>query len=602
MATGSDLLTHETVQPGDKPLVPVWDLPWLLEEERGRRNGKLFDEKERREPKDGFVNLAERGGRSSRAADDLRELAEARLSSERLSIFKYYLNGFERRAREEKLPRREIEETLRQVTRVLNSIDDVPLTREQKELVAEQILKNAAAPMSSVAQGEHDSCGAAVMEVLTYLAAPSVAATIVADACLQGNYERRRLSFTVDPAPHDTSRLPKHYQGQRNHASELFQVAVTNLALRLRPGWANQNGLISYQQQERRIGSLTTGEVIIDRSTDPPRTTKFPGLYVSDLINLHNELIGKGGDHVMLYYAPRDGARREREGAFNSEKGLAEKLLENKRKGRLPAVIFVHSGNDPLWSESPVNQNGGRGSWHFMSVTDISEGPPPVVAVDSTWWGKADHGMNAPMPLRELFIASLSPEEAERELRAEVERDARESKIDTAKQIALLRQEWLNRKISDLQYEEGLKELVMFANLRWGQEQSQSKLNETERNRSLDKIMNATDRLTYDQKMRMLSLVKNQKLIGEREYDEAISATAIEMSENRLNAMMSGELEVIGQEQFERGSAQLQQQLLELPIERRQFVLDNIKRGRLLDESGFFAKQAKDRRQRRQVK
>lgn len=601
MAPGFDWTNGDTPQPAQtwQPF-QGFDIPYPLPPPGRPRNigrhAPLLDDKD-------FLDFEPRLDSGNHTREQITELAEARMESDRLSIFKFYLSQFETRARRDGLSQNEIDETYKQIGRVLNSHEMVPLTLGQKIIVAEQILRNAAVP-PSISQGDHNSCGGAVMEFICYLKKPSLAARMVADVALNGRLDTGSMSFDLDPQPHDSSRIRDPRYGQRNHASEIFQSAVINIALRKRDDDAARNGLITYRQTERRLGSLNSGEVLEDRSTFPPRITPFKGLYVSDVVNIHEHLFGGDSDYAVLWFSEKGKARDGAGETYGSEQEFEAKLAQLKRNNRLPVVILVHSGNDPLWTESPVNQNGARGSWHYITITDYQEGrngAPPVVLADSTWWAHADHDSRDPLSLKEAFQAALPPAEAENAIRAEVEENRRAGKIDHAREIVLLRQEWMNGKLTDHQFEDSLAELVLFANHRWSESEKTGSLDRAERERSIDKLMHAVDRLPYEQKFRMLRLLNRQSLLSDVDYDRAIAATGIEMSDNRFNAMLSGELAMIGDHVFTNGNDQLNKLLAELPGWRREQVMQMLKAKRIADESGFFPRQAKERRERRQV-
>ncbi len=124
-----------------------------------------------------------------------------------------------------------------------------------------------------------------------------------------------------------------------------------------------------------------------------------------------------------------------------------------------------HSGSDPLWQDAPNNADGGRGGGHFINVTDILPGRPPKVEIDSTWWRRADHTKNTgkALNLSDLYMASLEPKDAEAKLREQVATDVAAGKTDTARLVALARQEWVNGKIDTDGLESSLRELMLFA-------------------------------------------------------------------------------------------------------------------------------------------
>jgi hypothetical protein len=522
-----------------------------------------------------------------------------RLDSARRDRFYRRMEEFETRARKEYMPAAQIEATYAQIRRLIEG-RSASLTEEQCINIAEQTISMAADP-TSIDQGVHDTCGAAVVEVRTYMRHPEKAIQLVADAALNGEVlTKSGRALPIDTTPHDTSKLDFPKPGQRSHASELFQVAAINLALNARPG--TQEGAVAYRQSDRRPETINLGEKVIDNSVFPPTEKKFEGLYVSDVLLMNKLITGEDEPELVLWRSPEQKARAFGE-PFTTEIELEKALLEAKQNGKLPAILYVYSGSDPLWQDAPNNADGGRGGWHFINVTDIHPGRPPKVEIDSTWWRRADHTKNLgkSLSLSELFLSTLDPRDAETQLRQQVAAAAKAGTPDTARQVALARQEWVNGKIDTDGLESSLRELLLFADLRWKNELKAGKLDVYEQRRTLSKTMEAVDRLPYANKLRMLESLKNRGVIDEREYNSAIVATANEMSEQRMMMTFAGELDAQAELGFRRAQDELDKRLSAMSAEVKRDVNEQLKRGQNTDNSGFFATRAKERRDRRKL-
>ncbi|HEY9787536.1 MAG TPA: hypothetical protein V6D17_19265 [Candidatus Obscuribacterales bacterium] len=528
----------------------------------------------------------------------LQELAESRLETEALAGFKTAMLAFEKRATEAGLPPSEIDATYVQIERLLSAREEAALGVAERARLSAQILHLAASPMH-VNQGDHNTCGSAILEVKAYWRRPSVAAKLVADVALTGHFQTGNgLTIEVDPSPHGTSKQERQADGQRSHASEIFQTAVIQLALRTRESEANKEGLVVYKQVEPAHAN-DSGERVVDYSTDPPRETVFEGLYVPDVIRANDILFGTKGDATVLWYSPRRFAWQESSNTFNDEQDLLNKLRELKRANQLPVALYVHRGIDPLWTESPTSANGGRGGYHFITVTDVSSTPPPEVAVDSTWWLKADHPSDRPMDLRDLFFTTLPPKEAERRLRQEVMANNTRGKPDAAKEVALIRLEWANGTASNEQLLDALREIVLVSSARWHRERQAETVDEREYQAAVEKILHAVDRLPYGDKLRMLKVLNGQRMMSAKDYDSAIAVTMIEMEQQRKMSLVHGDPTPAQEKQFESGDGELNKSLAELEPERQAAIRDQIRRQRLNDDSGFFAGRFLERRNRR---
>lgn len=509
------------------------------------------------------------------------------------------ITAFEKRARSSKLSAQQVESTFGQVRRIMEIRSD-NLTKKQLLNIAQQVMAMAADPLS-IDQGVHDTCGAAVVQVRAFMRHPEKAAGLIADVISTGKvFTPKGLGVPIDLTPHDTSKLDSPKPGQRSHASEIFQVAAVNMALNNRAEVLE--GSLSYKQNDRRPETIDTGERVIDRSVFPPRDSKFAGLFVSDVLSMNKLVTGEDDPDLVLWHAKdKTGARFGR--PFTSEADLQEALFEAKRDGRLPAVLYVYSGNEPLWQDAPNNADGGRGSWHFINVTDIQPGSPPKVEFDSTWIRRADHvsPSGKALSLSDLYLATLSPRQAESALKQRVDGDRKAGKNDTANQVALARQQWINNSITTDGYEQSLKELMLHSGFRWRNDAKTGKLDTDEKERSASKLMEAVDRLPYANKMRTLESLKNSGIIEEKEYNSALVATANEMAEHRMMKNFAGELSDEDEARFKTAADEFSKQVKARPAADRRDIEEQVKRGQNADSSGFFASRASERRQRRKL-
>lgn len=534
--------------------------------------------------------LAERG-KLAAAIEQLDPSRRERLSNR--------LEALDTRARATGLSREQLEATYGQIRRLIEN-RAATLTDEQRLNIAEQVLSMAADP-TSIDQGVHDTCGAAVIEVRSYIRHPEKAAKLVADAALNGEVlTRNGVALPIDTAPHDTSKLDLPKSGQRSHASELFQVAAINLVLN--DGIGEKEGKIAFRQNDRRPEAIDMGEIVLDFSVHPPAEKKFTGLFVSDILRMNKLVTGDDEPELVLWKARALGGRQYGK-PFTNETEMENALREAKSNGKLPAVIYVYSGNDPLWQDAPNNNDGGRGDGHYINVTDVHPGEPTTVEIDSTWWRRADYlkSTGKSMKLCDLYMSSLTPKEAEAQLRQQIAADVADGRIDTSRQIALARQEWVNGKIDTEGLESSLRELLLYADMRWQAERKVGNLNVDEQRRALTKAMEAVDRLPYANKVRMLETLKNKGVIDDREYVSALVATANEMSEQRMMTTFAGEYDPKMELGYRRAQDELSRRFEALSPEVRRSVEEQLRRGQNSTSTGFFASRAKERRERRKL-
>jgi hypothetical protein len=225
------------------------------------------------------------------AKEKLTKHAEEKFKDDpaKLKQFKENMRLFEERAGRDNLSPTEIAKTYKQIDRLLEAKGDKPLRAEQRKDLAEQIMRQAADP-TTIDQGRHKTCNMATVESRMYTRNPSDAARLVADVALTGQYVSSYGSkVRVNPGAHDESRNRNTLDGQRSHASEIFQVTAVNLHIDQENRKTNPPGQLRYEQHPTVPGSGDTGERIIDYGSKPPKVLDtHPRIYTSNLGNLRD--------------------------------------------------------------------------------------------------------------------------------------------------------------------------------------------------------------------------------------------------------------------------------------------------------------------------
>ncbi|MBC7999224.1 MAG: hypothetical protein IAF58_14840, partial [Leptolyngbya sp.] len=447
-------------------------------------------------------------------------------------------------------------------------------------------------------QGEHGTCGAAVVEVRTYWRSPEKAAKLVADAALTGEVMTPRgVSLPIDVQPHDTSKKTEMKNGQRSHASELFQVAAINLALNTAPGMVP--GSIAYRQMNKPKEGSSSGEVVIDYSQHPPVEKNFGGLQVDQVLRINHIVSGRADKDIVLWRADKHDPR-EIGKVFTDETELEKAIVSAKKNGSLPVILFVHTGNEPLWKDSPINIDGGKGAWHFINITDIDNGLPRRVSVDSTWWKNADHGKEGEegITISDLYVASLSPKEAEKAL-SKREQQRFDAVSNTGKDISLVRQKWVAGLINSDQLEKSLGELAENSKTRWNKEAIAGIGDRNEQVKSIKTLMEAVDRLPSENKIRLLDKLCDQGYLRLDEYQAGLIASAIELNAQKKVMVADGDFNSKAEEAFIKAEKQYLTQLNALTEAQKNAVITAVKNRHMPDDSSFFVKRTRDREARR---
>ena len=376
----------------------------------------------------------------------LSDWADHNLKEPKLSEFKKNMDSFEARAKSDKLDPDEVIKTYKQVERLNAATGDKPLSETQRHNLSGEIMHQAAEP-TSIDQGNHNTCSAATVEVRTYTRTPSDAARLVTDVALTGEYRAPDgTHIRTDPRPHDESKSGTNIDGQRSHASEIFEVTAINLH------YAKENAKngtkIHYEQVTPTKGDLgDTGERLTDYSKNPPQPLKIDGEkvdppHVDDnaVTQMSNIITGKNEKDVQIEQGGNVNGDTKGMVIVNSEAELKQQLKDAKDHNRLPMIVKVNTFSEPFNSDSFGAGAGGDAGSHVVTITDYDE-KTGKVTVDNQWGKKNDHGKDDPLSTHELYIAMQKPEDAEKTIAADVKYNHEHGISDPVKEIELKRYE-----------------------------------------------------------------------------------------------------------------------------------------------------------------
>ncbi|MCA9815040.1 MAG: LysM peptidoglycan-binding domain-containing protein, partial [Cyanobacteria bacterium HKST-UBA01] len=207
----------------------------------------------------------------SDAKKKLLEEAEAKFGDEpeKFEDFKKDMETFEARKERDGITDGDIDNTYKEVTRLLEAEGDTPINQEQREKLAQQIMFQAANP-NQIDQGTNNTCNMNTVEVKTYTKQPAAAAKLVVDVATTGKYTTTDgVTVEIDPTPHGQSKNEVKFDGARSHASEIFQVTGVNLHLNIENNKTTPPGQLRYEQHDPVPGVRGGGEKLMDYSTTP---------------------------------------------------------------------------------------------------------------------------------------------------------------------------------------------------------------------------------------------------------------------------------------------------------------------------------------------
>jgi len=351
----------------------------------------------------------------------LDELAEGQITDpEMLARFQNDARDFEERAAMKALSKDEIAETYKQVGRLLDSPGEQPIAQADRIRLAQEVMHLAAHP-TECDQGDHKTCNVTTVESRTYTRNPAAAAKLVADVATTGQFKTADGSIINI----DANSLQKDFEAgkaiqekdDRNYASQIFQVTAVNIHWQRqdkrpydRPGVLTRIGMelgltdgnevakgsIRYEQRPPVPGMTPpdTGERLVDYSRNPPQVVvdgqgtpvQRPNLYPDAITEISNQITGKNEKDMVIVNKALSANSAVNVG---SEKDLQDALAKAKVEGRMPIIIYVHTSNEPFFSDSGEGAAGGSGGWHVVNITDY-DAANALVSVDNEWGESAD--------------------------------------------------------------------------------------------------------------------------------------------------------------------------------------------------------------------
>ncbi len=445
----NDKVGHEPATPNEKliaerqRIADAADMKIANPEERARFHKDMHDFEDR---------IKQRAAEEKKRADD--DLQKNLITPERATELK---------AEAEANALKQMSETYKHTSRILEASDNpkVPLKEKDRTAIAEQIIHQAANP-TSVDQGYHNTCNVTTIESKLYTIEPSRVAETVADVATTGKHRIAGpppADVEIDPGsikPDKEARNNPPKDGQRSHASQIFEVTAVNAHYERINQASTPPGKIRYEQHE--AGKVPdTGERLMDYSKNPPKRIQSkqddgklidsPDLTSDDLYWLEQQFRSGSPENRYLSNDPSDHHSTQ----IKSEQELNDELARLKKLGMLPVTISVHTDNYPFHSDGG-EAAGGKGDWHVVTITDYHPGPPPKAEMDNQWGSKSDKLDDKSLTVKDLFNAMRDPKDADhiKALQDQIAQDKRDGKpVDMLKETELLRLKRRANMISD---------------------------------------------------------------------------------------------------------------------------------------------------------
>lgn len=336
------------------------------------------------------------------------------------------LADFRNRAIREGLSKQEVAKTCQQIARLLEPQTEFKVEPERCLQLAQQVMHQAADPMS-ISQGFHSTCNVTAVESRLYRKCPSHAVRLVADVALTGKYAdyfTRQIELDDDSLEPDLeARRHPPADGQRSFASQLFQVTAINTYWQRRSEDEKPapDSTVVYKQlpdfpKLDEKGEMDTGERLINTANDQEvmmgpaskrEPVRAPWIETWGLQEVYNRVSGQTEcDFVLANYAalPDGPSSADKPGRipFRSSAELARKLAILQEEGKLPVIIKVNVGNEPLKSDG----SGKPFGWHLVTVRSYIPETGRVL-MDNQWTRSSHHSIT----IDELYRCSLAPKQ-----------------------------------------------------------------------------------------------------------------------------------------------------------------------------------------------
>lgn len=463
--------------------------------------------------RDGKMEVADRGpdgrdrvstlmGDQSLTKDrgDLIDRAERHITDPaQLAKFKADMVRFESRAQERGLKPDQVRDTYKAIGRLFDGGNDEIIPQSERNMLAQQVMNNAASP-TSIDQGYHNTCNMATVESNIYTRDPERAAGLVADVALTGKYTASDGTPVTVPAgvltpDHEAVNHPP-VDGKRSFASQMFQMTAINLLYQKDGGWW------TYTQTDVPASEreTDTGERARFLGIPHPFASRDPGVTIRDMARTHEIITGRKDRDLIMFVGKSDSSNPSLTGV-SSPSELTDRLDQMQRQGRLPTILLVHTGNPPF-----SHQTGG---WHVVSITG-SDAASGTVQMDNQWGGHRDR-ISSPVGAREMFLSMMSPQDRGKYVRQQAAEQARLQDPSAADYIQGLKSAHLLSMQGEKINGQDLRSLLSTADRAWQQQRKDGQLNPPDQQRFLQSVTGLFETMPRSEQLAFLDQMKGYR-------------------------------------------------------------------------------------------
>lgn len=426
--------------------------------------------------------------------NQLVRIAQSRMSRTDFERLEGNMTKFESRLAGDKLNAEnstEIARTYREVSRILETRGEQPFKAADRLAIAQQVIQQAA-DATSIDQGKHATCNVATLECRIYSLNPSEAARLVADVVVHGEYHTHSGKL-VQPAanslkPDWEAKNNPPRDGDRSYASQIFQVTAVNIYHVNETG-----GQIRYEQRtpDANIPG-DSGERLIDTYQGPDaalvneqgKIIQAPRVPLDALPRISAEIIGKFERDLLL--VPANRSENPSWTRIESAQHLERILKELSSNRTLPVVLPVWNNNEPLLKDCGGGAPRGDQGQHVITIVGFDD-TTGKWKIDNQFGRKSDRSFT----IDELYALTQSAYTTEKieALQGEVDRNRQQNKIDTYKELELIRTHWGTGVIkNELDLEAALTRARIEAEHRWRRQKDDGTYNPSDEERARQKL------------------------------------------------------------------------------------------------------------------